>query len=78
MTTVHEVAAVAAGLWNEGVRVVSVPSPARQEYLFAGCNFFSDCNVATFDSDFHDKMVQLPRGVAALIEQYLRLVRVVA
>jgi hypothetical protein len=76
MTNIHEVAAVAANLWNEGVRVVPVKAPARQEYLFAGCNFFSDCNVATFDSDFHVRMQQLPRGVAALIEQYLRLVRV--
>lgn len=74
MPTIHSVAAL---LWNEGVRVVSVPSPARQEYLFAGCAYGNDCNVATFDSDFHVKMQQLPRLTAALIEQYLRLVRVV-
>jgi len=70
MTTIHT---VAAELWMQGVRVVSVPSPARQEYIFAGGG---DCDVATFDNDFHTKMVQLPRLIAALIEQYLRLVRV--
>jgi hypothetical protein len=62
-------------LWQHGVRVVSVPSPARQEYIFAGG---SDCDIATFDSDFHVRMMQAPRGLAALIEQYLRAVRVVA
>ena len=72
LTNAHE---VAAELLAWGVRVVSVPSPARQEYIFAGG---SDCDIATFDNDFHVRMMQAPRGLAALIEQYLRAVRVVA
>lgn len=70
MTTIHSVAAELAG-W--GVRVVPVNS-GRADFIFAG----RGCDVATFDRDFTAKMQQLPRLTAALIEQYLRCVRIEA
>jgi len=73
MTIVPNIHEVAALLASEGVRVMQVTSH-RAEYLFYGAP--SVCNVATFDADFHVKMQQLPRTIAALIEQYLRGVRV--
>ena len=71
-TNIHEVAAMLAG---EGVRVMQVASH-RAEFLFYGHP--AVCDVATFDRDFAVKMQQLPRVVAALIETYLRCVRIEA
>jgi hypothetical protein len=73
MTIVPNIHEVAALLAAEGVRVMQVTSH-KAEYLFYGHP--AVCDVATFDNDFHVKMQQLPRVVAALIEQYLRGVRV--
>lgn len=60
---------IAADLYMQGVRVVPIVGSVRQEYVFAGC---PDCGtISTFDADFQIRMIQSPRLIQSLIEEYL-------
>lgn len=61
MPTMHN---IAAALMREGVRPVAI----NNEFLFCG----GGIDIATYDN-FSVAMQRAPRGIAALIEQYLRL-----
>jgi hypothetical protein len=57
---------IAADLYSQGIRVVSVVGSVQREYLFAG-----SVSLATWDTDFTIKIEQSFQLVQSLIREYL-------